>query len=95
MSKKIPFLELFAALCRDAELAAAVEGWLVVSAAIDRTSRTAEVRVEGAAGAGPNLLVQVQEAVGRYYGLNHVKIESFTELEKVEQTEADPAADQP
>ena len=51
MSKKIPFLELFAALCRDAELAAAVEGWLVVSAAIDRTSRTAEVRVEGAAGA--------------------------------------------
>ena len=95
MSKKIPFLELFAALCRDAELAAAVEGWLVVSAAIDRSSRSAELVVEGAAGAGPNLLAQVQEAVGRCYGLNHVKIEPFTEPEKVEQTEADPAADQP
>ena len=53
MSQKIPFLELFAALCRDAELAAAVEGWLVVSAAIDRSSRSAEVRVEGRPGPAP------------------------------------------
>ena len=95
MSQKIPFLELFAALCRDAELAAAVEGWLVVSAAIDRSSRSAELVVEGAAGAGPNLLAQVQEAVGRCYGLNHVKIEPFTEPEKTEQAEEPPAAAQP
>ena len=40
MSRKIPFLQMFAALRRWAELAQAVEGWLIVSAAIDKASET-------------------------------------------------------
>ncbi len=78
MSRKIPFLEMFAALCRDAELAAAVEGWLIVSATIDKASRSARLVVDGAEGAGPNLIAQARETVERCYGLNHVKIEPFT-----------------
>ena len=43
-------------------------GWLIVEAAIDRQSRSAVVTLEGAAGAGPNLIAQAQEAVARCYG---------------------------
>ncbi|MEA4933468.1 MAG: exonuclease domain-containing protein, partial [Lawsonibacter sp.] len=75
MSKKIPFLKMFAALCRWTELALAVEGWLIVSAAIDKASRSAKIAVEGAMGAGPNLIREAEEAVCRAYGLNAVKIE--------------------
>ena len=32
MSKKIPFLQMFAALCQWQELAEAVEGWVIVAA---------------------------------------------------------------
>ncbi len=74
-SKKIPFLTMFAALRRWTELALAVEGWLIVSAAIDKAGRSAKITVEGAAGAGPNLLREAEEAVCRAYGLNVVKLE--------------------
>ena len=76
MSKKIPFLEMFAALCRWSELAQAAEGWLIVSATIDKGERSAKLVVEGAAGAGPNLLAQVEEAVCRAYGLSAARIEA-------------------
>ena len=40
MSQKIPFLQMFAALRRWTELSNAVEGWLILSAAIDKASRS-------------------------------------------------------
>ncbi len=76
MSQKIPFLQMFAALRQWTELSNGVEGWLIVSAAIDKASRSAKIAVEGAAGAGPNLLAQAEEALARAYGLNSVKIEA-------------------
>ena len=76
MSKKIPFLEMFAALRRWTELSNAVEGWLIVSAAIDKRSRSAKILVEGIQGAGPNLIAQAEETVCRCYGLNSVKIQA-------------------
>ena len=75
MSRKIPFLEMFAALHRWAELAQAVEGWLIVSATIDKAGRSARLAVEGASGAGANLVTQVEEAVCRAYGLRSVRVE--------------------
>ncbi len=76
MSKKIPFLEMFAALRRLTELSNAVEGWRIVSAAIDKRSRSAKILVEGIQGAGPNLIAQAEETVCRCYGLNSVKIQA-------------------
>ncbi len=75
MSKKIPFLQMFAALCQWKELSNGVEGWLIVSAAIDKKSRSAKILVEEADGAGPNLIAQAEEAVCRCYALNSVKIQ--------------------
>jgi len=75
MSQKIPFLQMFAALRRWTELSNGVEGWLIVSAAIDRASRSAKILVEGAAGAGPNLIREVEETLCRAYGLNSVKLQ--------------------
>ena len=65
MSQKIPFLQMFAALRQWTELSNGVEGWLIVSAAIDKASRSAKIAVEGAAGAGPNLIAQAEEALAR------------------------------
>ena len=76
MSQKIPFLQMFAALRQWTELSNGVEGWLIASAAIDKASRSAKIAVEGAAGAGPNLIDQAEEAVCRAYGLNSVRIEA-------------------
>lgn len=76
MSQKIPFLEMFAALRQWTELSNGVEGWLIVSAAIDKGSRSAKILVERAEGAGPNLIAQAEEAVCRAYGLGSVKIEA-------------------
>ena len=76
MSQKIPFLQMFAALRQWTELSNGVEGWRIVSAAIDKASRSAKITVEGAAGAGPNLMAQAEEALCRAYGLNSVKIEA-------------------
>ena len=81
MSQKIPFLQMFAALRQWTELSNGVEGWLIVSAAIDKASRSAKITVEGAAGAGPNLVAQAEEALARTYGLNSVRIEAAA-LEK-------------
>ena len=67
MSKKIPFLQMFAALHRWTELSNAVEGWLIVSAAIDKASRSAKILVEGAAGAGPNLIREAEETLAGAY----------------------------
>ena len=79
MSKKIPFLQMFTMLTRWPELAQAVERWVITAAAIDRVSRSAKVSVEGAAGAGPNLLLQVEEAVEKAYGLTSVKLNCLSE----------------
>ncbi len=76
MSRKIPFLEMFAALRQWTELSAGVEGWFIVSAAIDKRSRSAKILVEGVQGAGPNLIAQAEEAVCRCYALNSVKIQA-------------------
>ena len=74
MSKKIPFLEMFAALRQWTEFVNAMSGWKIVEAAIDRATRSAVVAVEGASGAGPNLIAQAEEAVAKCYGLSHVKL---------------------
>ena len=47
MSQKIPFLQMFAALRQWTELSNGVEGWLILSAAIDKASRSAKITVEG------------------------------------------------
>ncbi|MBR4098370.1 MAG: PolC-type DNA polymerase III, partial [Clostridium sp.] len=76
MSKKIPFLQMFAALHHWTELAQAVEGWLILSASIDKTSRSASLVVEGADGAGANLLREAEETICRAYSLSSVKIQT-------------------
>ena len=91
MSRKIPFLEMFAALRQWLELSNGVEGWLIVSAAIDKKSRSASILVEGAGGAGPNLIAQAEAAVCRCYGLNSVKIRPAPEEKK---TPSAPAPNQ-
>ena len=53
MSKKIPFLEMFAALTYWAEFVNAMEGWVITEASIDRSSRSAVVTVEGPQEPGP------------------------------------------
>ncbi|NBI09060.1 PolC-type DNA polymerase III [Colidextribacter sp. OB.20] len=90
MSQKIPFLQMFAALRQWTELSTAAEGWLIVSAAIDKRSRSAKIVVEGAAGAGPNLIAQAEDTLCRAYGLNSVKIEA---LAAPVETKAAPAED--
>ena len=90
MSKKIPFLQMFAALCQWKELSNGVEGWLIVSAAIDKKSRSAKILVEGADGAGPNLIAQAEEAVCRCYALNSVKIQSAPAAAKEAPAPAQP-----
>lgn len=82
MPQKIPFLQMFAALRQWTELSNGVEGWFILSAAIDKHSRSAKVMVEGASGAGPNLIVQAEEALCRAYGLNSVKIEAAPDVEE-------------
>ena len=73
---------MFAALRQWLELSNGVEGWLIVSAAIDKKSRSASILVEGAGGAGPNLIAQAEAAVCRCYGLNSVKIRQAPEEKK-------------
>ena len=96
MSKKIPFLQMFSALRRWAELAQAVEGWLIVSAAIDKATRSAKIVVEGAGGAGSNLIREAEETLARAYGLSSVKITSApaapSQPTPEAPTQTDPAA---
>ena len=98
MSQKIPFLQMFAALRQWTELSSAVEGWLIASAAIDKASRSAKIAVEGAAGAGPNLIAQAEETLARAYGLNSVKIEAVavpeTDGERCRGAQCTPAGGQ-
>ncbi|USF25721.1 DNA polymerase III PolC-type [Firmicutes bacterium ASF500] len=89
MSQKIPFLQMFAALRQWTELSDGVEGWLIVSAAIDKASRSAKIAVEGAGGAGPNLIAQAEEAVCRAYGLNSVKIQAEEQIVTREEKKVD------
>ena len=92
MSQKIPFLQMFAALRRWTELSNAVEGWLIVSASIDKASRSASIVVEGARGAGANLLRETEDTVCHAYGLNSVKIEVTKEEEPVAPPVTEPSA---
>jgi DNA polymerase-3 subunit alpha (Gram-positive type) len=78
MSQKIPFLQMFSALRRWTDLSDAVEGWLIVSAAIDKASRSARIAVEGASGAGANLIQEAEDTLCRAYNLNSVKIEGVS-----------------
>ena len=84
MSQKVPFLEMFAALRQWTELSNGTEGWMIASAAIDKASRSARITVEGASGAGPNLIAQAEEALCRAYSLNSVKIETLAPEPSVE-----------
>ena len=96
MSQKIPFLQMFAALRQWTELSNGVEGWLIASAAIDKASRSAKIAVEGAAGAGPNLIAQAEEAVCRAYGLNSVKIQAEEQIVTREEKKVDkPTSEEP
>lgn len=88
---------MFAALTYWAEFVNAMEGWVITEASIDRSSRSAVVTVEGAAGAGSNLVAKAEEAVARCYGLNSVKLNCITdkkEPERAEPVEAVPAEEQ-
>ena len=76
MSKEIPFLQMFAALNHWRELAIGVAGWQIVSAAIDKASRSADLEVKGAEGAGPNLIREAEDTICRAYGLSSVRIRS-------------------
>ena len=76
MSKEIPFLQMFAALNHWRELAIGVAGWQIVSAAIDKASRSADLEVRGAEGAGPNLVREAEDTICRAYGLSSVRIRS-------------------
>ncbi len=82
MSKNIPFLQMFAALRRWSELSNAVEGWMIVSASIEKAVRSATIVVEGAGGAGPNLIREAEEAICRAYGLSCVKVEPVSRLQQ-------------
>jgi len=84
MSKKIPFLQMFSMLSNWPELALGVEKWMIVAAAIDKTSRSAKVSVEGASGAGANLVLQVEEAISRAYGLTSVKLNCLSDVKRSE-----------
>ena len=91
MSQKIPFLQMFAALRRWSELSNAAEGWLILSAAIDKASRSAKILVEGASGAGPNLIREMEETLCRAYGLNSVKLVLAEEMKKEQKVAETPA----
>ena len=95
MSKKIPFLQMFAMLSRWPELAQATEGWQITGAAIDKASRSAKVEVEGAGGAGANLVLQVEEAIGKAYGLNAVKLHCIAEQQAPPMQEEPAPAPEP
>ena len=100
MSNKIPFLQMFSMLKQWPELARATERWMVESATIERASRSAKVAVEGASGAGPNLVLQVEEAVAKAYGMNSVKLERLSAMEekpipKPEEKKAEPPKNAP
>ena len=77
MSPKIPFLEMFSLLQRDTELVNAAGGWVILNAAIDKEHRSAVVTVDGAQGAGGNLLEEVQQSICSRYKLNSVKIQQM------------------
>ena len=93
MSKKIPFLQLFSMVNQWPELAQATGRWMIVSATFDRGSRSAKVSVEGASGAGPNLIFQVEEAIGKVYGLVSVKLDCLSNTNE-DATKKKPAAEE-
>ena len=74
MSNKIPFLDMFSHLRRRRDLAEAVAIWQIVSASIDKAELSITVKVEGAAGAGANLLRDAEEGICRAYGLRSAKV---------------------
>ena len=90
MKQEVPFVELFAALSQWQELVLATEGWQVVQAKFDRKSRSAEVELHGAQGAGANLLDQVQQALCRCYGFVAVKLVPLEEKKEEKKQETQP-----
>ena len=77
MSNKIPFLDMFSHLRRRRDLAEAVAVWQIVSASIDKVALSITLEVEGASGAGANLLRDSEEEICRAYGLKSVKIHAL------------------
>ena len=90
MKQEVPFVELFAALSQWQELVNATEKWQVVQAKFDRKSRSAEVELHGAQGAGANLLDQVQQALCRCYGFVAVKLVPLEEKKEEKKQETQP-----
>ena len=77
MSGKIPFLEMFSLLQRRGDLAEAVESWQITVAEINKAALSIYVEVEGAAGAGANLLRDAEEGICRAYGLKSARIQAL------------------
>ena len=75
MSNKIPFLKMFSGISIRAELEAQVTGWMILSAAIDRTSRSAAIVIEVPALADGPLVQEVERAVIETYQLASTQLE--------------------
>ena len=65
---------MFSRLRRRRDLAEAVAVWQIVSASIDKAALSITVEVEGAGGAGINLLRDAEEGICRAYGLKSARI---------------------
>ena len=72
--KHLPFLEMFVQYHPAPELAAALEGWLVTGAVLDRHSRTIEAQLLCPALPPEDLLAQVSAALAQVYGLTAVRL---------------------
>ena len=77
MSGKIPFLDMFSLLRRRGDLAEAVDRWQITVAEINKAALSIYVEVEGAAGAGANLLRDAEEGICRAYGLKSARIQAL------------------
>ena len=91
MSGKIPFLEMFSLLQRRGDLAEAVETWQITVAEINKAALSIYLEVEGAAGAGDNLLRDAEEGICRAYGLKSARIQALAPVV----TEVPPAPPAP
>ena len=82
MSGKIPFLEMFSLLRRRGDLAEAVDTWQITVAEINKTALSIYLEVEGAAGAGANLLRDAEEGICRAYGLKSARIQALVPMKQ-------------
>ena len=75
MSGRIPFLDLFAVLRGQPVSQKEAENWVVVSASIDRSNRSAEIMVESSVASGPECMEKVEQELKMAYRLNRVSLQ--------------------